>query len=134
MMATAPATKYSITKTLSGSFSDVIARVKGAFQAEGFGVMTEINMQRALDEKIGRQIEPYTIFGMCNPQLASRALDVEHEVGLLLPCNVLVHECEGAVHVSVQDPTLLMDLVGNPKLHPIAKEAREKIERSMQLL
>jgi uncharacterized protein (DUF302 family) len=133
-MATLQATKYSISKEISGSFDDAMLRVKGAFQAEGFGVMSEINMQKALDEKIGRHIEPYTILGMCHPQLASRALDIEHEIGLLLPCNVLVHECEGAVHVSVQDPTLLMDLVGNEKLHPIAKEAREKIERSMQLL
>ena len=133
-MATVPATKYSISKAIPGSFDDALLRVKGAFQAEGFGVMTEINMRKALDEKIGRQIEPYTILGMCNPQLASRALDVEHEIGLLLPCNVLVHECEGAVHVSVQDPTLLMDLVGNEGLHPIARVAREKIERSMQLL
>lgn len=133
-MATARATQYSISKSIPGSFADAIVRVKGAFQAEGFGVMSEINMQRALDEKIGRKIEPYTILGMCNPHLASRALDAEHEIGLLLPCNVLVHECKGGVHVSVQDPILLMDLVGNDALRPIAQDAREKIERSMQLL
>ena len=130
----ATATRIGTGKTVSGSFEDALARVKGAFQAEGFGVITEMNLQKTLDEKIGKRIEPYVIYGMCNPYLASRALEAEPEIGLVLPCNVVVHEHNGQVHVSASDPEALMEMVDNPTLTPIAQEARHKIERAMRLL
>ena len=127
-------TKYGMGKTIPGTFTGALDRVKGAFQAEGFGVLTEIDLRKALDEKIGKKIEPYVIFGMCNPTFAARSLDEEHEIGLLLPCNVIVHECGGSVHVAVQDPDTLMAVAGNPNLLPIARQVKDKINKAMSLL
>ena len=116
--------------TLPVPFDQAITRVKEAFKVEGFGALSEIDVRKALQEKLGQQIEPYTILGMCNPHLASRAIDAEHEIGLMLPCNVLVHECGGKVHVKAQDPIALMQTMDNAALRPIAAEAAERIERA----
>ena len=115
-------------------FDQVLRRVKTAFKEEGFGTLTEIDDQGTLHEKIGEEIEPYTILGMCNPHLAFRAIKAEHEIGLLLPCNVLVHQCNGEVHVRAQDPALMMQLADNKALRPIGEEAMERIERAIQAL
>ena len=120
--------------TLSVPFDQAIVQVKEAFKAEGFGALSEIDVRKALQEKIGEQIEPYTILGMCNPHLASRAIAAEHEIGLLLPCNVLVHECDGQVKVKAQDPITMMLMLHNAALQPIAEEARQHIERALQNL
>jgi uncharacterized protein (DUF302 family) len=102
------------------------------FKEHGFGALSEIDVQAALHEKIGEEIEPYTILGMCNPHLASRALKAEHEIGLLLPCNVLVHECGGAVYVAAQDPMLMMDMARNENLRAIAEEAKRLIKQALE--
>ena len=115
-------------------FEKAIALVKAAFKTEGFGTLTEVDVTKTLNDKIGEQIEPYTILGMCNPHLAARAIKIEHEIGLLLPCNVLVHECDGQVHVRAQDPMDLMQMIGNAELNPIAEEATARIQRAIRAL
>jgi uncharacterized protein (DUF302 family) len=125
---------YGFGTTVSLPFEQAVERVKEAFKAEGFGTLTEINVQKTLREKIGAEIEPYVILGTCNPNLASRAIALEHEIGLLLPCNVLVHQCGGHVRVSAQDPLLLVEMVHNEALRPIGEEARERIERALRSL
>lgn len=127
-------TTYGIGTTVPLPFDQAVNRVKDALKAEQFGTLTEIDVRKTLQEKIGEQIEPYTILGVCNPNLASRAIKAEHEIGLMLPCNVLVHECGGQVHVSAQDPLLMMQVANNDSLRPIAQEARQRIERALQSL
>ena len=119
---------------LSVPFDEALTRVKQAFKAEGFGALSEIDVRKALQEKVGKQIEPYTILGMCNPHLASQAIAAEHEIGLFLPCNVLVHACGGTVNVSAQDPIQLMQMTHNAALQPIAEEARLRIVRAIASL
>ena len=118
----------AIRTAVSGSFDQVVDRVKSAFKDHGFGTLTEIDVRATLKEKIGQEIEPYTILGVCNPQLASRAIAAEHEIGLFLPCTILIHECGGKIHVSAQDPIQMMSLAGNPNLGPVGKEAHDRIE------
>ncbi len=119
---------------LSLPFSDALVRVKEAFKAEGFGALSEMDVRKALQEKLGEKIEPYTILGMCNPQLAARAIAAEHEIGLFLPCNVLLHACGGMVNVTAQDPIQLMQMTHNAALQPIAEEARLRIARAIASL
>lgn len=120
--------------SIAPPFDKAIARLKDAFKAEGFGTLSEIDVSKTLQEKIGEQIEPYTILGMCNPHLAFRAVKLEHEIGLFLPCNVLIHECDGQVHVKAQDPTRMMQMVANAKLDPIAEEAKSHVECAIDSL
>lgn len=127
-------TRYGFGVEFSGKFDDAVERTKQAFMTEGFGTLTEIDVRGTLKEKIGHDIEPYTILGVCNPSLAVRAIESEHEVGLLLPCNVLVHACKDKVSVSVQDPMALVSLTGNEHLGPVAAEAREKLEKALARL
>jgi uncharacterized protein (DUF302 family) len=133
-MITQTSASTSLNFSTTQPFDQVLSRVKTAFKNEGFGTLTEIDVQRTLHEKIGEQIEPYTILGMCNPHLAFRAIKAEHEIGLLLPCNVLVHQCNGEVHVRAQDPALMMQLADTRALRPIGEEAMERIERAIDSL
>jgi len=122
---------YGLSLTLGASFDEAIVRVKTAFQEEGFGVLTEMNVQHTLQEKIGFQMDPYLILGMCNPILASRAITAEPNIGLFLPCNVLVAQRGDHVEVSAQDPLFMVPMTGNAALQPIAQEARERIDRAL---
>jgi uncharacterized protein (DUF302 family) len=133
-MNTTDTPPYGLSLTLDSSFEEVIARVRAAFKEEGFGVLTEMNVQQTLLEKIGLQMEPYTILGMCNPLLASRAIAAEPNIGLFLPCNVLVARRGDLVEVSAQDPLFMVPMTGNEALHPIAQEARERIDRALTRL
>ena len=125
---------YGIGVDVNLPFDTAVEAVKKAFQAEGFGTLTTIDVRSTLKEKIGAEVEPYVILGVCNPHLASRAIAAEHRVGLLLPCNVLVHQCGNAVHVDAQDPAKMMSFVGNSALEPIGREARERIEKALASL
>ena len=127
-------TDSALTLRIAGPFGTAVERVKEAFKAHHFGTLSEIDVQAALREKIGEEIEPYTILGVCNPGLASRAIRAEHEIGLFLPCTILVHECGGAVTVSAQDPRLLAEVTANENLRPIAEEAREGLSRAIASL
>ncbi len=117
-------TTYGIGTSLDLPFTEAVEEVIAALKAEGFGVLTTIDVRQTLRDKLDIEFEPYVILGACNPQLAHRGLQAEHELGLLLPCNVIVHEHEGKTAVSVVDPVQMLDVVGdNPELSAVAAEA-----------
>ena len=116
---------------VSMPFDAALARVKEAFAAEGFGVLTEIDVQATLQAKLGKEMDRYVIVGACNPTLASQALDVVPQVGVLLPCNVVVRESGGDVVVEAMDPGVMSTLTGSADLKPIADDARERVGRAM---
>ena len=118
-------TNYGFTKTVTLPFAEAVTKVKEALAAEGFGQLTEIDVQAKLKEKVGADMEPYLILGMCNPQLAHRALSIETEIGLLLPCNVIVYEKDGIVHIAMQKPSLMSQVVGKEGLEAVAEEAQK---------
>lgn len=123
-----------ISLKLNMSFEEAIEEVTKALKVEGFGVLTEIDVKTTLREKLDVDFRPYKILGACNPPLAYRALQAAPEVGMLLPCNVTVSQENDYCQVSLVDPIAMLDLVENPVLKPIAKEAREKLERVSQAL
>ncbi len=104
-------------------------KVRGLLAAEGFGILTEIDVAATLQEKLGVTWDPYRILGACNPQLAAQALDDEADVGLLLPCNVIVYQDDDDTVVAVLDPATMVDLTHNPALTQVAEEARTRLER-----
>ena len=121
---------YGFSVTVSDKFDDAIARVTEELQKEGFGVLTEINVQATLKKKLDIDKRPYTILGACNPVLANQAIDAEPDIGLLLPCNVLVREEEdGAVTVGFMDPSSVLKLVDRPEVEGLASQVKEKLER-----
>ena len=119
---------------LSLPFDDALVRVKEAFATEGFGVLTEIDVQATLREKLGKEMERYVIVGACNPALASQALDAVPQIGVLLPCNVVVREAEGGVMVEAMDPGVMSTLTGSAAIEPIAADARARIGRALEQL
>ena len=124
-------TGYTLSGNTSLSFADAVAHVREALGDEGFGVLTEIDVQATLREKLGEEVAPYLILGACNPSDAHRALELEAELGTLLPCNVVVYQRDGATHVSAVDPAAMLSIVVNPALEPVAAEIREKLERAV---
>ncbi len=125
-------TTYSIQKKVSGSFEEVVEKVKSALAKEGFGILTEINVQDTLKKKLNVEYPKYIILGACHPHSAYQALQAEKEIGLLLPCNVIVYEENDKVIVSAIRPTIAMQIVENEKISLIAKEAEKKLERVIQ--
>ena len=124
-------TGYTLSGSTSLSFADAVAHVREALGDEGFGVLTEIDVQATLREKLGEEVAPYLILGACNPSYAHRALELEAELGTLLPCNVVVYQRDGVTHVSAVDPAAMLSIVVNPALEPVAAEIREKLERAV---
>jgi uncharacterized protein (DUF302 family) len=122
-------TTYGFGTTLNVSYEEAIPRVKEALRAEGFGVLTEIDVRQTLREKLGAEMEPYIILGACNPQLAHRALEQEPDIGLLLPCNVVVRSLGQGSRVDIADPEAMLGMVGNKQLHPIGEEAKQRLQR-----
>ncbi len=120
---------YGFGTTLHVPYEEVIPRVKEALKAEGFGVLTEIDVRQTLREKLGAEMEPYIILGACNPHLAHRALEQEPDIGLLLPCNVVVRSLGQGSRVDIADPEAMLGMVGNKQLHPIAQEAKHRLQR-----
>jgi uncharacterized protein (DUF302 family) len=120
---------YYMAKTVQGGFDEVIERVTAALKTEGFGVLTQINVQQTMKEKLGVDFRPYRILGACNPPFAHRALSTEEHIGTMLPCNVIVQEKDGAVEVAAIDPVASMQAVQNPELIAIAGEVKEKLAR-----
>ena len=132
---TTPTNAYGFGTTLDLPFDQAVERVTAALKDEGFGVLTTIDVRKTLKEKIDVDFEPYVILGACNPRLAHRALQAEHELGLLLPCNVIVHEHDGASAVSIVDPAQMLGVVGdNAELSAVANEAGEKLRRVVAAL
>lgn len=121
--------QYGIKAKSSRSFEDTELHLREALAGEGFGVLTEIDVAATLREKLGVERDPYLILGACNPQLANQALDAEVDVGLLLPCNVILYRDGEDTVVAALDPATMVDLTNNPELEPIATEARARLEK-----
>ncbi len=115
--------------SLHTDYETALERVTAALKTEGFGILTEIDVQATLKKKLDVDFRPYKILGACNPPLAYRALQAAPEVGLLLPCNVTVSQEDDHCLASLVDPIATMDFVQNPALAPIAEEARTRLER-----
>lgn len=114
---------------------EAIARTRDALKSEGFGVLTEIDVRSTLKEKLDVDFKPYVILGACNPSLAHRALQEMDDVGLLLPCNVTVHEHEGGSRVTAVNPDVMLAGAGDmPEIRAVAVEARERLQRVIATL
>ena len=125
-----PTGAYGFGVTTRLPYDVARARTTAALKDEGFGVLTEIDVAATLKQKIDVDFEPYIILGACNPRLAHQALQAEHEIGLLLPCNVIVHsDGPHETRVSVMDPAAAMGIVGNDAVAQVAAEARARLER-----
>ena len=121
---------YYMATRLEMPFDAAVAAVKEALKAEGFGVLTEIDVKATLKEKLGADFRKYQILGACNPSFAHRALELEDKIGLMLPCNVIVQETlSGGVEVAAIDPLASMQAVQNPSLADLGQEVRAKLER-----
>lgn len=125
---------YEETVVMSMGFDEALTKVKEAFAEQGFGTLTEIDVQQVLRTKIGKEMGRYVIVGACNPNLASRALDEVPQIGVLLPCNVVVREAEGGVVVEAMDPGLMASITGRDGVRPIADEARELVSKALDSL
>ncbi len=118
---------YTLSTTTVLTFADAVARVREELAAEGFGVLCEIDVQATLKKKLGVDREPYLILGACNPELAHQALEVEPELGTLLPCNVVVYEQEQQTHIAAVDAQQMLSIVGNDQLADTAAEVRRRL-------
>jgi uncharacterized protein (DUF302 family) len=128
-------TRYGFGRTLDLAYEEAVERTREALASEGFGVLTEIDISATLKKKLDVDFPPYMILGACNPPLAHRALTAERDIGLLLPCNVVVRaEGEGRSTVAVMDPEAALGLTGNAEIEPLAREVRERLERVLSRL
>lgn len=126
---------YHFTKKLEGEFEDVIRQVTEALKQEGFGVLTEIDVQQTLKKKLNADFRKYHILGACNPTLAHQALQIEDKIGTMLPCNVVVQQMrDGSIEVSAVDPVASMQAVGNAELISVAESVREKLRTVIETL
>jgi uncharacterized protein (DUF302 family) len=123
---------YGTAVTLDRPHSDVVDQVRAALKEQGFGVLTEIDVQATLREKLGEQMEPYLILGACNPPLAHRALSADPSIGLLLPCNVVVRSQQGRTVVEAVDPNIMVEVTGDASLSLIAAEASVKLNAALE--
>lgn len=125
---------FEETIVLSEPFDQALARVKAAFAEQGFGTLTEIDMKATLQAKIGKEIDDYVIVGACNPNLAAQALDAVPQIGVLLPCNVVVRSSGSDVVVEAMDPGMMATLTGSDAVQEVATEARRLISNALEKL
>jgi uncharacterized protein (DUF302 family) len=123
---------YGFGKTVKHDFATAIARVTEELGKQGFGVLTEIDVQATLKKKLDKDIAPYKILGACNPNFAHKVLDLEPTVGLLLPCNVVVRQDAAGVQVEFMDPGMMVKMIDKPEVHAIAAEVRERLLKVME--
>lgn len=126
--------EYTRTVTLDTGFEQAVGEVKEAFKAQGFGTLTEIDVQATLREKLGEEIEPYLIIGACNPHLAHRAVGAVPAVGVFLPCNVVVRTAGGRTVVEAMDPEIMSKVIGDPALDEVAAEAATRVQAALDAL
>lgn len=124
--------KYGFSKTTNYTFEEAIQKVTDELKKEGFGVLTTIDVKDTLKKKLDVDFKRYTILGACNPPLAHQALQAEEELGLLLPCNVIVYEKENKTVVSVFDPMIMAQIIDNSDMKPIAEEVKKKLEKVLE--
>ena len=128
-------TKFGFGKTVKLAFDAAIAKVTKELATEGFGVLSDIDVAATMKKKLGEEMPPYRILGACNPVLAHQAITAIPDIGLLLPCNVLVREdASGEVHISFMDPAAVLGLVDDPAVIPLASEVKKKLERVLGAL
>lgn len=124
--------EYGSTITTELGFDEAVERTRAALAEQGFGVLTEIDVQATLKKKLDHDMEQYLILGACNPQLAHKALDVERDIGLLLPCNVVVRRDGERTLVQALDPQVMVSLPGLPELQPVADEAAKRLNAALE--
>ncbi|MFA4917823.1 MAG: DUF302 domain-containing protein [Thermodesulfovibrionales bacterium] len=126
---------YYFSKTLNVSFEEVVARVTEELKKEGFGILTDIDVQATLKKKLNADFRKYRILGACNPPFAYQALQAEDKIGLMLPCNVIVQELsEGKVEVAAIDPIVSMQAINNPLLGNVAQQVHAKLKKVIESL
>jgi uncharacterized protein (DUF302 family) len=124
---------YNHSRIVKRNFEEAISAVTEALKGEGFGVITQIDMQAKLKEKIGVDFQRYVILGACNPPLAYKALSIDDRIGVMLPCNVIVHQkTDNTIEVAAIDPETTMNAIGNEKLMTVAKEVSAKLKRVIE--
>ena len=127
----------AISTSLQSTFADAVARTRDALAAQGFGVLTEIDMKATLKAKLGHDMENYLILGACNPPLAHRAVDIDRQIGLLLPCNVVVRSDpadDSRVLVEAMNPQLLVQVTGESALQEVADAVTSKLRAAIEVL
>ncbi|NUP25396.1 MAG: DUF302 domain-containing protein [Nocardia sp.] len=127
----------ALSATLHTGFDDAVERTRAALAEQGFGILTEIDMRATLHAKLGAEMEDYLILGACNPPLAQRAVTVDRQIGLLLPCNVVVRrdpEQENTVVVDAMNPQLMVEVTGDPDLRPVAADAAAALQAAIDSL
>lgn len=127
-------TQYGFGIDLDLPQEQAVEKITAALKEEGFGVLTTIDVKQTMKQKLDVDFEPYTILGACNPQLAHRALQAEHGIGLLLPCNVVVHQHGEGTRVDMADPIAMLGVVQNPAVQAIAEEAAQRLHRALERL
>ncbi len=125
---------YAMSRTLNRPFDDVVTDVRDALAQQGFGVVTEINMQETLRTKLGVEIDRQLIFGACNPTYAHRALQAEPSIGLLLPCNVVIRSTDDGTVVEMINPQMMVEITQSPGMHQVANEVTEKLTAALESL
>ena len=123
------ANEYGDVRTTNLNFDEALARLEGSLKAEGFGILCQIDIQAKLKEKLAMDFPRYVILGACNPLLAHQALQRDINIGLLLPCNAVVYEQRGQVHIGTVNPINLLAVAGNPELEELARLVNEKLQR-----
>jgi len=118
---------YTLSETTAAPFGAAVERVRSELAAEGFGVLCEIDVQATLEKKLGVRIEPYLILGACNPPLAHRALQADPDLGVLLPCNVVVSERAGETRIAAIDPERMLSIAENDELAPVAADVKARL-------
>jgi len=126
--------EYALSIDLDLPHGEAVVKVKEAFAAQGFGILTEIDVQATLKAKTGADIEPYLILGACNPQLAQQALEIERQIGLLLPCSVVVRAGDGCTIVEALDANVIAEIPDRDELVPVAEEAGRLIRAALDSL
>jgi len=126
--------QYGFSKTIDLAYEQAIEKVTAELKKEGFGVLTSIDVKDTLKQKINVDFNKYIILGACNPPIAHKALQEEEELGLLLPCNVIVYEKEGKTRVSIFDPMVMTWIIENDNMKPIATEVQERLQRVLNAI